>query len=127
MVFAQGAIPDQHIPHRVILPFQRVHGRHPGQAAEVLFGEDADHLSGNRLRVQLLGAFELIAFLFGRRTETLVADDEHRGPRVDVVGGGAAEARDERARVFAAERAEFSCENDELSREWLNTRQAMRG
>ena len=40
--------------------------------------------------------------------------------RVDIVGGGAAETRDERARLLAAERAEFAGENDELSRERLD-------
>jgi hypothetical protein len=68
-----------------------------------------------------------LAFLFGRGTEALPANHQHRRPRVDVVGSGAAKAGDERARFFAPERAEFSCKNNKLSREWLNTRQAMRG
>jgi hypothetical protein len=127
VVLAQRPIADQQIAHRVVLPFQGVHALHACQPAEVLFGENADGGFGRGLRVQFLGAFELVALLFGRRTESFTANHEHRRPRVDIVGGGAAKTSHERARFLASERAEFSSENDELSREWQSTRQAMRG
>jgi hypothetical protein len=53
--------------------------------------------------------------------EALVADHQHRRLRVDVVGGAAAEARNEGAGVSATERAEFSGEDDELSFEFRTT------
>ena len=54
---------------------------------------------------------------FRRRTESFRADDQHRRLRVDIVGGRAAETEDERARILASERAEFSGKYDELSQE----------
>ena len=48
-------------------------------------------------------------------TEAFRADHQHRRPRVDVVGGRAAQARDQRARVAPPERAQFPGEDDDLS------------
>src|SRR5262245_975732 len=127
MVLAKGPIADEQIAHRVVLPFQSVHALHASQPAELLLGENADAAFRRRLRVQFLGAFELVALLLGRRTESFTANHQHRRPGVDVVGGGPAEPGYERARFLASERAEFSSENDELSREWQSTRQAVRG
>ena len=59
--------------------------------------------------------------------ESFGANHQHRRLRVDVVGCGAAETRHERARVLAAERAEFSGEDNELSRECLVFGQVRRG
>jgi hypothetical protein len=68
----------------------------------------------------------LVGFL-GRGPEAFRADDEHRRPGAHVVGGGASEAQNEGARIPATERAQFSGKNDDLSREWLATRQVRRG
>ena len=59
-----------------------------------------------------------------RGTESLVADDEHRRLRVDVVGRHAAETDHERSSIPATERAEFSGKNGDLSGERPTTRQA---
>jgi hypothetical protein len=127
VILAKRPIADEQIAHRVVLPFQGVRRSARLPAGRTPLRENADGALRRGLRVQFLGAFELVALLFGRRTESFTANDEHRRPRVDVVGGGAAEPSHERARFLASERAEFSSENDELSREWQSTRQAMRG
>ena len=78
-------------------------------------------MRGALLRVELLGAPELVALVARAR-----AGPNPSAPttsmvvlRVDVVGGRAAEPRDERTRVLAAERAQFSGEDDELTGERL--------
>ena len=63
--------------------------------------------------VQLLGLFQLLAPHVASppaapTPESFRADHHHRRLRIDVVGGGAAEARHQRARVLAAERAQLS-------------------
>ena len=53
--------------------------------------------------------------------------ETHQARLEGNVQGGAAQTRHERTRVFAAERAELSRENNELSREWRTTRLLRRG
>ncbi len=122
MVLAKRLVARQEIAHGVILPLQRAGRRHAGEPAEPVFVEDLDLRLA--LRVELLGALELVALVAKgraeaglwlirggvrdqaggawRRAESLRADDKHRRSGVDIVGGGAAEARHERARVSSA-------------------------
>ncbi len=106
MILAQRAVAREQIAHRVVLPLQRLGRRHADQPAELVLGEDPDLRT--RLRVQLLGPFQLVALLpacaVGRRPESFGADHEHRRLRVDVVGRRAAEAR-RRARARPCGRA----------------------
>ena len=114
MVLAQRPVAREQIADRVILLLQRFRGRHVHQTAELILGDDGDERGV--LRVQLLGARELLALLaVAGPTESLGADDQHRRPGRDVVGGLAAMLDDERTRIAAAEGAEFSGEDDELS------------
>ena len=130
MILAKEPIARQQIAHRVVLPPQRLHGRHADQPAELFLGNDPDWRS---FGAQLFGALELVALRrlgpasvrhgwrdsgrigVGRRTKPFGANDEHRRLRIHIVGGLAAEASDERASVPPAERAEFASEDDELT------------
>src|SRR5437867_8651754 len=141
MIFAKRAVAGEEIAHRVVLALQRLRRRDAGDPAEFLFADDPD-LAG-LLSVEYFRSFELVrraagcrAVGFGRiggvgrlrrRTEAFGADDEHRRLRVDVVGCGAAQTRHQGACVSAAEGAEFSREDNELSREWRTTRLVRRG
>ena len=141
MIFAKRAVAGEEIAHRVILALQRLRRRDASDPAEFFFGDDPD-LAG-LLGVQHFRTFEFVrraaacrAVRCGhirgvgrlrRRTEAFGADDEHRRLRVDVVGCGAAQTRHQGACVSAAERAEFSRKDDELSREWRTTRLVRRG
>jgi len=116
----QGPVPREEIARRLILLLQRVGRLHAGEPAEVVLGQNPDPFRFARLGVELLGFPELLAPV--DRSEPLGADDEHRRLRVDVVGSGAAELRDERERVLAAERAQFSGEDDKVSCERLCVR-----
>ncbi len=120
VILAQRPIAREDVAHRVVLPLERVGRGDAGETAEVFLRQNPNRRrAAARLRVQLFGPFELVRFLaLGRRTESFGADHQHRRLRVDVVGRRAAEPRHERARLFAAERAEFSCEDDELTFEW---------
>jgi hypothetical protein len=60
------------------------------------------------------------------RTKSFGAHDKHRRLRIHVVGGRAAEARDEGAGIPSAERAEFSGKDNELAGERPMTRQFRR-
>jgi hypothetical protein len=60
--------------------------------------------------------------VIGITAEAFRADDEHRRPRVDFLGRRAAQTRDQRTRVLAPERAEFSGKDDQLSCEWWTSR-----
>ena len=71
------------------------------------------------LRVQFLARDGSCCCVDASAGEPLAADDEHRRPRVHLVGGGAAEPRDQRACVLAAERAQLSGEDDEVTGERL--------
>ena len=121
MVVAQRAVARQQVARRVVLALQRLGRRHAGQPAELVFAQNLDLRAV--LRVQLLGLLQLhaagfvagVASVAGGKPEPLRSDDQHRRLRVDVVGGRAAEARDERARVLAAERAQLAGKHDDLS------------
>src|SRR5829696_6313902 len=62
----------------------------------------------------LFGAYELLALVAVGPAEAFVADDEHRRLRGHVVSGVTAMLDDERTRIAAAERAEFSGEDDDV-------------
>ena len=111
MIFTKLPIPCEKVAHGVVLPLQRLRRRHLGNPAELLFRYDPD--------LQILGTFQLVAFFVRRRNESFRAHDDQCRLCIDLVAGGAAEAGHERARVAAAERAEFAGEDDELSRERL--------
>ncbi|HYM21697.1 MAG TPA: hypothetical protein VEU08_00745 [Vicinamibacterales bacterium] len=117
MVLAHGRIPNHQIAERVILPLQRLGSRDTGEGAELLLAENAD--------VQFFGPLQLVGlFFFGGvigGTETFSANHDHRRPRIHFVSRGSAEARDQFPRIAAAERAEFSSEDDGLSRERVQT------
>src|SRR5262249_55268696 len=120
MVLAQGAVAREQVADRVILPLQRVGRRHAGKLAEFVLGEDADWIGRGALRVQFLGALELVGFvarIVGRWAEAFGADHQNRRLGADFLRGGAAETLDERSRILAAERAELSSEDDNLSGE----------
>ena len=106
MILAQRAVAREHVAQRVVLPLQRVGRRNAGEAAEFVLRHDSNRSVGARLRVQLLGALQLVRLVVvvaRRRTESFRADDEQRRLPVHLVGGCAAQTLDERARVPAAQ------------------------
>ena len=115
MVRAQRPVPSEQVARRLVLLLQRLGRLHARELAELVFAQDPN-LPG-LLGVELFGLPEFLAAI--DRAEPRVADDKHRRLRVEVFGSRAAELRHERERVLAAERTQFSSEDDKVSPERL--------
>jgi hypothetical protein len=59
MILTQRSVSREHVAERVILALERIGGRHAGETAELLLGQNANRMSA-RLRVQLLRPFQLV-------------------------------------------------------------------
>src|SRR5262245_30112404 len=110
MILAQETVAREKVPHRVELTPERFDARHADHTAEFGFGQNTNL---GAFAVQLLGALQFLA-LFGG-AESLGTDDDQRRPGIDVISRRAAQADHVRAGVPAAERAELSCKNDNLT------------
>ena len=113
MVFAHRGIPCKQIAHCVILLPQGLRRGDTGEPAERTLGQNLNLIPSQR--VQFFGTFEFVALRVGARSESLIADDQHRRAGVHVVGARATEARDERTGVLTSERTQFSGEDHDLS------------
>jgi hypothetical protein len=101
----------------MVLPPQGFGCRHVDELAELVFRQNRD--DRGLLCNQLFGTHQLLAFFAVGSAEAFGAHDKDRGLRRHVVSGFAAVLADERARVAAAERTEFSGEDDDVSGETL--------
>ena len=109
MILAEGAIAYEEVAHRMILLLERFGRGHAGERAEITLRYDSDLIRLQRIEFCARAA---PGKAFG-------TDDQHRRARVHFVSGGSAQGDNERLRSATAKRAEFSGENDNLSRERL--------
>ena len=117
MVLSQRAVARQQIAHRVVLPLQGLARRHAGGSRQ---NASSVRMSICAAPCAISSSARLSLLLLSRSApyaESFRPDDHHGRLRVDFLGGDAAEARDQRARILAAEQTQFSGEDDELSGE----------
>jgi hypothetical protein len=60
-------------------------------------------------------------------SQSLAANDNHRGFRIHVVCGHTAKTRDEGTRIVRSKQTQLSSENDDLTRKWACVLQVWRG